>query len=164
MRADEFFHALGALSMNVSELDRGAVARALDDHDPDREHYLALEDGSVWTFVFSDATDETRERHEAILAGLGTTHLRIPSQTPQEAFEEIEDFVEGMSDPKAQDELFVALEKRGAFRNFREALLRHPDEHRRWREGRRESSRRRLEAFLASLQTEERAEPAAGTG
>jgi hypothetical protein len=164
MRADEFFHAPGALSMNVSDLDRGALARALDDHDPDREHYLALEDGSVWTFVFSGATDETRERRDVVLAGLGTTYLRIPSRTPQEAFEEIEDFVEGMSDPKAQDQLFVALERRGAFRNFREALLRHPDEHRRWRERRREASRCRLAAFLATLGIEERAEPAAESG
>jgi hypothetical protein len=150
--------------MNVSNLDIDAVTRALDDHDPDREHFLALEEGSVWTFVFSEATDETRDSREAILAELGQTHLRIPSQTPQEAFEEIEDFVEGMEDPKIQDELFLALEKRGAFRNFREALLRHPEEHRRWRARRREASRRRLEAFLASLGLTEWAGPTAGNG
>jgi len=45
----------------------------------------------------------------------------------------------------------VALERRGAFRNFREALLQLPEEHRRWRSLRREASQRRLDAFLRDL-------------
>jgi hypothetical protein len=137
--------------LDVSRLDVAAVSRALDDHDPDRDHFLDATDGSVWTFVFSEATDETRERREAVLGGLGTTHVRIPGRSPQEAFEEIEDFVEGMEDPAVQHALFRAIERKGAFRNFREALLEHPEEHRRWRALRKEASRRRLEAFLGSL-------------
>lgn len=136
--------------MNVSLLDLDSIRRALDDHDPDREHFLDLETGSVWTFVFSEATDETRERYEQVRRALGAGWIRIPSVTPQVAFEEIEDFVEEMENPSAQQALFVALERRGAFRNFREALLQLPEEHRRWRSLRREASQRRLDGFLAS--------------
>jgi hypothetical protein len=137
--------------MNVSQLDLDSIRRALEDHDPDREHFLSLEDGSLWTFVFSEASDETRQEYERVLGALGESWTRIPSVTPQVAFEEIEDFVEEMSDPEAQAALFVALERRGAFRNFREALLQMPEEHRRWRALRREASQRRLDAFLTEL-------------
>lgn len=137
--------------MNVSQLDLDSIRRALEDHDPDREHFLDLANGSLWTFVFSEASDETRERYEHVRASLGDGWARIPSVTPQVAFEEIEDFVEEVSDPEAQQALFVALERRGAFRNFREALLQLPEEHRRWRSLRREASRKRLDAFLGEI-------------
>jgi hypothetical protein len=142
------------MSMNLSRLDLGAVSRALDDHDPDRDHFLDLADGSVWTFVFSEATDETRERRDAVLRELGAAYLRIPARSPQEAFEEVEDFVERVEDPAARQALFQAIEGKGAFRNFREALLELPEEHRRWRAQRKEASRRRLEAFLETLGVE----------
>lgn len=137
--------------MNLSDLDLDSISRALDNHDPDQEHFLDLGDGSVWTFVVSESTDETRQRHREVVAGLGRTHARIPGLTAQQAFEEIEDFVEEMAEPTTREALFRALERRGAFRNFREALLQHPEEHRRWRSRRRESSRRRLAAFLQGL-------------
>ena len=145
--------------MNVSQLDLDSLRRALEDHDPDREHFLDLENGSLWTFVFSEASDETRKQHDRVRDGLGKTWVRVPSMTPQAAFEEIEDFVEEMSDPEAQAALFVALERRGAFRNFREALLQMPEEHRRWRSLRREASQRRLEAFLGELGVKPEAAP-----
>jgi 23S rRNA maturation-related 3'-5' exoribonuclease YhaM len=137
--------------MDLSKFDIAAIKRALDDHDPDREHFVVLADGSVWTFVFSEATDETREQYEAVQAGLGDTHVAVPSRSPQEAFEEIEDFVEEMKDEKLQAQLFTALEKKRAFRNFRETLLQHPEEHRRWRILRKAALQARLDGFLRSM-------------
>jgi hypothetical protein len=137
--------------MNLSKLDLSALSRALDDHDPDNEHYLDLETGSLWTFVFSDSTDETRKRREEILGRPEDAVRRVPSMTTQEAYEEIEDFVDTLSDQDIQDELFRALESRGAIRNFREALIHHPEERLQWSNLRKERSRRRLESFLQSL-------------
>ncbi|HMB69068.1 MAG TPA: UPF0158 family protein, partial [bacterium] len=109
-----------------------------------------------------EASDETRKEYERVQGALGAGWVRIPSVTPQVAFEEIEDFVEEMADAEAQAALFVALERRGAFRNFREALLQMPEEHRRWRSLRREASQRRLDAFLKELGVEPEPEPASG--
>lgn len=148
--------------MSLSDLDLDAISRALDDHDPDREHFLDLRDGSLWTFVFSESTDETRKRLDEVRSGLGAGHVRIPSMTTQEAYEEIEDFVEGTPDPALRDSLFRALERKGSSRNFREVLLGHPDEHRRWRAFRRNRSRQRLEAFLAAAGLDPTAMPARG--
>ena len=137
--------------MNVSDLDLTALSQALDDSDPDREHYLDLASGSLWTFVFSDSTDETRRRLAGIRADLGVGHCAIPSVTTQEAYEEIEDFIEGVEDAEVQEGLFQALESRGSFRNFREAILRYPEDRQRWSVHRRERSRSRLERFLEGL-------------
>jgi hypothetical protein len=153
--AGSFFHAVEKVSMNVSELDLAAISQALDDHDPDREHFLDMREGSLWTFVFSEATDETRSRLAEARAGEGSTHRRIPSMTAQEAYEEVEDFVEGLTDPEAQDRLFAALENRGALRNFRQALLMHAETRQGWTSFRRERSQNRLERFLAELGVEE---------
>jgi hypothetical protein len=67
--------------LNVSDLDLAAVSQALDDYDPDREHYLDLNEGSIWTFVFSESTDETRRKVDRIRADSGGAHVRIPSIT-----------------------------------------------------------------------------------
>ncbi len=43
--------------MNLSGTDRDALSRALDDSDPDREHFWDPQGGVLWTFVLSEATD-----------------------------------------------------------------------------------------------------------
>jgi hypothetical protein len=138
--------------MDLSRLDLTALSQALDDADPDREHYLSLLDSSLWTFVLSESTDETRGRLQEIQARLGQTYLAIPSVTTQGAYEEIEDFVEGVEDETTRDALFDAIERKGALRNFREAILQFPEERQRWSAYRKARSARRLETFLRSLE------------
>jgi hypothetical protein len=139
--------------MNVSELDLVALSQALDDHDPDREHFLDTRTGSLWTFVLSTSTDETRKRLAEIRAdvGAGGGWVRVLSMTTQQAYEEIEDFIEEDVDPADRETLFEALEKKGAIRNFREALMRMGDVRARWTVYRRERSRARLGRFLEGL-------------
>ena len=137
--------------MNLSNIDPAAISQALDDYDPDREHFLDLTDGSIWTFVFSESTDETRKKYDEVRLRIGNTHQRIPSMTTQEAYEEIEDFVENLRNVDVQDSLFLALEKKHAFRNFREAILQHAEERQMWMTYRKERSTGRRERFVASL-------------
>ena len=136
--------------MNASDLDLNALSHALEDSDPDREHFLDLESGSLWTFVFSEATDETRETYETARSAPERWY-RIPSRTPQQTFEEIEDFVESLPEGDVQGALFVALERRGAFRNFREALMEHQEIRQQWISLSRSKSRDRLASFLLSM-------------
>jgi len=133
--------------MDLSKLDLPALSRALDDSDPDREHFLETATGSLWTFVFSQATDETRQRYEDVA---GAEWLRIPSPSPREAYEEAEDFVERVAEEETREALFGALERRGSLRDFREELMRYPDVRADWLSLRRRRSRERLEAFLAA--------------
>ncbi|MFN8177041.1 MAG: UPF0158 family protein [bacterium] len=137
--------------MNVSDLDLGALSRALDDSDPDREHYLHRTRGALWTFVFSQATDETRQRYEEVRAGLSDGWLQVPSPSPRESYEDAEDFVERIESEEVRESLFGALERRGSLRDFREELMRHPDVSAEWLSVCRRRSRERLEAFLRTL-------------
>lgn len=136
--------------MDLSRLDLGALATALDDPDPDREHFLDLATGSLWTFVLSQATDESRERYEAILGGQAGDWVRLPGPTQREAYEDAEDFVESIPTPEVRDSLFDALERRGSLKDFRERLMQHPEERAGWLAVRRQRSRERLDAFLRS--------------
>jgi hypothetical protein len=138
--------------MDVSKLDLSALSGALDDYDPDREHYLDLQHGSICSFVFSEFTDESRKRFDEIREALGERYVKIPSMTTQEAYEEAEDFVDSLQDLGVQEELFRALESRGSIRNFRESLLQHPEERLLWAGQRKERSARRLRNFLETLQ------------
>ncbi|MAF27006.1 MAG: UPF0158 family protein [Gemmatimonadota bacterium] len=135
----------------IASIDRAALSRALEDADSDREHYLCLTAGTLHTFVRSRASDESADAYERVQEGLGDEFLRIPSRNPQAAFEEIEDFVESVENPEIRDEFFRAIERRGALRNFREAILPHSQEMQRWSEWRREGREKRMEGFLRSL-------------
>ena len=144
--------------MNVSDLDLVALTQALDDHEPDREHYLDLDEGTLWTFVFSESTDETRSRHEQVRAEANGERAdgerawaRVPSMTTQEAYEEVEDFVEDVTGDDLRQTLFTALEKKGALRNFREVLMQLPQARQQWSAFRKERSRARVERFLRDL-------------
>ena len=137
--------------MNVSDLDVGALSRALDDSDPDREHYLHRTSGSLWTFVFSQATDEARRRYEEVRAGLSDGWIQVPSPSTRDSYEEAEDFVERIGVEDVRESLFGALERRGSLKDFREELMRHPDVRAEWLAVCRRRSRERLEAFLRTL-------------
>lgn len=141
--------------MNLSSIDRESLSRALDDHDPDRELYLSLIDGSLQVFVLSEATDETRALQERIQSELGISFVRVPSMTSQEAFEEMEDFADSVEDVSTRSVLFSTLEGKGAFRRFRELMLENAPLRERWNEFRGERSRNRLEAFLLTLSPRE---------
>jgi len=143
--------------MNLSSIDREALSRALDDHDPDRELYLNLVDGSLQVFVLSEATDETRARQEKIQSELGKSFVRISSMTSQDAFEEMEDFADSLEDAPVRDALFKTLEGKGAFRRFRELMLENAPLRERWTEFRAERSKNRLEKFLRTLAPREEA-------
>ena len=137
--------------MNLSPQNRESLIKALDDFDPDREHFVRRDDGSLWTFVLSEATDESREKLETILGPESEVWARVPSRSSRDAFEEIEDFVELLEDVESRRTLFATLEGRGAFRAFREFMLEHPAERASWEEFRAARSERRFATFLESL-------------
>jgi hypothetical protein len=137
--------------MDLSQLDLPALSRALDDSDPDREHFLEPATGCLWTFVFSQATDETRERWEQVQGAPEGQWVRVPSPTPREAYEEAEDFVNGIAEEEAREGLFAALERRGSLKDFREELMRFPEIRAHWLAVRRRRSKERLDAYLGGF-------------
>jgi hypothetical protein len=58
--------------------------------------------------------------------------LEIPRVSSGEGYEDMEAFIETVSDEHVQEILAVAIQGKGAFRRFKDTLERHPKECERW--------------------------------
>jgi hypothetical protein len=86
--------------------------------------------GEVWqrSFEFMDAEDEEKWE-EAEDSG---NWLWVPGEGSHESYRDMEMFIDTVSDPHRADMLAVAISGRGAFRRFKDTLLRWPEERDRW--------------------------------
>ncbi len=58
--------------------------------------------------------------------------LEIPRITSWEGYQDMEAFIETVSDEHAQTRLLAAIQGKGAFRRFKDTLTRYPEERDRW--------------------------------
>ncbi len=77
-------------------------------------------------------------------------HILVPTVDSHEAYRDMEDFTETVTDPTLQRLLLVALDGAGAFRRFKNVLSDFPDERERWFAYKDQQMRRRVVAWLAS--------------
>jgi hypothetical protein len=115
------------LGVPLDSLDLAAIAEALDDHD----------DLTVWWL--DPATGETIPSIDESVSGieddLDTTDLvEIESRSSRAAYLDRADFAEAVADPSVRQRLERALEGRGAFRRFRDAMAAFPDLESPWHE------------------------------
>ena len=115
------------LGVPLGSLDLAAIAEALDDHD----------DLTVWWF--DPATGETIPAMDEFLSGLSddldtTDLIEIDEQSPRAPYLDRIDFARAVADPSVRDRLERALEGRGAFRRFRDAIAASPDLETPWHE------------------------------
>lgn len=64
--------------------------------------------------------------------GFGVRFIQVPAQRSGEAYEDMDRFIDTLSDPQLQDRLHRAIQGRGAFRRFKDTLLDYPQERVRW--------------------------------
>lgn len=69
---------------------------------------------------------------DRVEAGYGTRYISIPQSDSHEGYGDMEDFIGTVRDPHLQELLEVAIQGRGAFRRFKDVLLRYPQERERW--------------------------------
>jgi hypothetical protein len=62
----------------------------------------------------------------------GTTYIAVPKADSRESYHVMEDFIKTVADQRFQAQLQYAIQGRGAFRRFKDALLTHSDERDRW--------------------------------
>ena len=60
------------------------------------------------------------------------TSEQIPKAEPREGYEDMEAFVATVEDEHLAELLKIAINGKGAFRRFKDALLRYPEERERW--------------------------------
>jgi len=69
---------------------------------------------------------------EQVEEGYGTRYIRIPEADSHEDYRDMERFISTVQSDRLRDQLWRAIEGRGAFRYFKDVLYDHPAERERW--------------------------------
>jgi hypothetical protein len=102
--------------------------------------------------------DEQLVEAMQIEGGLGTRFIEIPLPDSRNGYADMELFIETVTNPALQERLWSAINGRGAFRRFKDALIGYPEERERWFAFKADRVRARVLEWLA----EESIEPAEG--
>ncbi|MGH3012856.1 MAG: UPF0158 family protein [Gaiellaceae bacterium] len=106
--------------LDLTKVDLDDLAQALEDHSYEHTWWLDPETGEV--VLWSDYVQEQGETDPE------TRGLRPIDAIPShEGYEEMQDFIERVRDPRARDLLERAIAGRGAFRRFKDTLLDLPE-------------------------------------
>jgi len=107
--------------LDLSKIDLSSLVDALEDHS----------DGITWWF--DPRTGELESWSDYLSSDEEETHPADKGSVPVEpvpsgeAYRDMEDFIARVRDPRARDLLQRAIEGRGAFRRFKDALLDYPE-------------------------------------
>lgn len=132
--------------MRKLEIDWGELTVAFESGLAEMEYYLDLETGEVLMITeeirwyMEEPLDaellgwqqEMLQIAQRIEAGYGTRYIQIPEQERRDAYRDMEWFITTVADQALQDELWRAIQGRGAFRRFKDLLQNHPEERERW--------------------------------
>ncbi len=77
-------------------------------------------------------------------------YLPLPKQSPHEVHEDMEEYIESLEDDRLADLLAVAIQGAGAFRRFKEVLVRFPEARENWFKFQEERQRQRMLDWLES--------------
>ena len=117
----------------ITEEIRDELAAIYDELDDDEQGVIddalgAILQQRVLPEWMQDAIGEAHRVEQ----GLGSRYIAIPKADSREAYGDMESFIETVANPRLQSQLTNAIQGRGAFRRFKDALLAHPDERERW--------------------------------
>lgn len=112
------------ITVNWSDLEI-----AFERNSPDQESFLDLENGDLLSIVDGEPDAAARR---ARVANNPTRYLRIDPASSREQYRWMERFVGSVQEPALRERLLVAIDGKGAFRRFKDALLAFPAERERW--------------------------------
>jgi predicted nucleotidyltransferase len=113
--------------LDITAVDLGGIAEALEDHSDFHSWYFDPETGETepWASEFYRDEDEERDPDERGL-------LAIYPEPSDVGYQDMADFVDRVGDPRARDLLDRAIAGRGAFRRFKDTLFEFPDLRAEW--------------------------------
>jgi len=76
--------------------------------------------------------EEREEMCKEVSDDLGERYISIPTRFSDEGYEDMQDFIETIEDANLREKLYITINGRGAFRRFKNILMRHPQERERW--------------------------------
>lgn len=91
---------------------------------------------------------EEVQQADAVESGFGTRYVKVPPVETRDAYRDMEDFIDTMTNERLRDRLADAIRGRGAFRRFKNVLGYYPAEEQRWFAFRDARMRERILAWL----------------
>jgi len=113
------------------KIDLDELYLAMEDSSYDHEYYLDLVTGEILLLTEYMDDDEGKKLREKIDNGLDR-YERIPKTESHEGYEDMQDFIATVKNERLWELLEVAINGKGAFRQFKDALLNYPEERERW--------------------------------
>ncbi len=113
------------------KIDMQDLTMAMEQNSYEEEYFLDLQTGEI--LFTSDALD--REDNDAVREKIDEDPDRfeeVPKADSREGYQDMQDFIETVQDEHIAEVLSTAIEGRGAFRRFKDTLLRHPDQRELW--------------------------------
>jgi hypothetical protein len=113
------------------KIDLDELCSAIEDNSYEHEYYLDLETGEI-LFLSEYLDDEERGKLRGRIDDAPHRYERIPKAESHEGYEHMVDFIATVKDERLVELLEVAINGKGAFRRFKDVLLKYPEERERW--------------------------------
>jgi hypothetical protein len=112
-------------------IDLDELCQAMEDSSYEHDYYLDLNSGEI-LFISEYMDEEESERLRDRIDRNPDRYEPIPKVESYEAYQDMEDFIATVEDRHLAELLEVAINGSGAFRRFKDVLLRYPEERERW--------------------------------
>jgi hypothetical protein len=103
----------------------------MEDSSFEHEYYLDLTTGEI-LFLSEYMDDEETGKLREQIDEEPDRYEQIPRAESHEGYEDMEGFIATVKDEHLAELLEAAINDRGAFRRFKDVLLRYPEERERW--------------------------------
>ena len=121
----------------------------MEDASYEHHYFLDTETGEVILVSEYDDDEASSQRLEAIDEAEPGRYLQVPRAESSDGYEDMQEFIDTVSDKPLQQLLEVAIHGKGAFRRFKDVLARDPAEQQRWFAFRMERLNTRVREWLA---------------
>jgi len=159
--------------MKKLKVDMVELEAAFEDASWQMSCYLDLETGEVvmltdeMRYYWEEPPDrplkeweqEWVELAERVEDGYGSRYVSVPRGDSHEGYRDMQRFISTVQDDRLREQLWRAIEGRGAFRYFKDVLADHPQERERWFDFKNERVRWRVLGWLESIGVEPIIEP-----
>jgi hypothetical protein len=115
--------------MKTVRVSWDSVETAFERNSPDLHSYIDRETGEVLVAVDGAAEDAEARRQ---IAADPERYVKIDPASSREQYRWMERFVTSVAESELRDRLLIAIDGKGAFRRFKDALLSFPAERERW--------------------------------
>ena len=119
-------------SRRTVRVDFEELRFAMEDASYEHHYFLDTETGEVILVSEYDNDEESSQRLEAIDEAEPGRYLRVPRAESSDGYQDMQEFIDAVSDKPLQQLLEVAIDGKGAFRRFKDVLVRDPGEQQRW--------------------------------